>query len=512
MKIRFLLLLLCLPLLQLAQNEKIPYELELVEVTPANWPGLHSFAFASWQGRWIIIAGRTNGLHGFFPFTGFPTTQANHHIWLMDPHTLTYSNFDVENWPAPLADPLKASNPQYTQLGNQLYITGGYGKDTLLDAFITFPSLTVVNLDTLIARMDAQQDPRSAFRQLRDSLFQVCGGEMHELNGELYLFGGHNFAGLYSQSGQPSFTQSYTNELRKIAIGDTAGQLYISSYAAVRDSGEFHRRDYNLAPMIMGGEEGLAAFGGVFQPHEDAPYRHPIYMLKDSIWVDSSYEQQMSQYTCAVLPVYDSSSQTMYHSFFGGISLYTFDEKKDTLKRDDRMPFINDITTLIRKPSGETEEVLLSIRFDELLGSNAKFILDEAVPHYDNKVVRLDQIRSRSRVGYVFGGIKASIPNITPSSASRRLFEVYVTPRNVLSIYEETSLSFSISPNPCTDFIQIRWPEGSQPQTLHLYNLLGQLCKSWEVPAQGRKAFYSMADLPAGMYLLEGKLICRLGE
>ena len=50
-----------------AQTGEKPYSITLEEVTWADWPGLHSFVKGEWDGRWIIMTGRTGGLHGFLP-------------------------------------------------------------------------------------------------------------------------------------------------------------------------------------------------------------------------------------------------------------------------------------------------------------------------------------------------------------------------------------------------------------------------------------------------------------
>lgn len=55
-------------------------------------------------------------------------------------------NFGVDALNIPFHDPLKGTNPQYAQDGENLYICGGYGKDATTGDFITFPVLTAVNL------------------------------------------------------------------------------------------------------------------------------------------------------------------------------------------------------------------------------------------------------------------------------------------------------------------------------------------------------------------------------
>ena len=51
------------------------FTLSLDTVTVSGLPGLHSFAFAEHDGKWLLLAGRRDGLHA--EFGGFDTGSAN---------------------------------------------------------------------------------------------------------------------------------------------------------------------------------------------------------------------------------------------------------------------------------------------------------------------------------------------------------------------------------------------------------------------------------------------------
>src|SRR5262245_26551727 len=57
-------------------NPTLPYKLtvEAYDFGAADLPTLHSFAAGEVDGKWVLIAGRTNGLHGFnaIPDNNFP--------------------------------------------------------------------------------------------------------------------------------------------------------------------------------------------------------------------------------------------------------------------------------------------------------------------------------------------------------------------------------------------------------------------------------------------------------
>lgn len=443
-------LLLCSLRSQAQSPTSPPFLMELQEVTFPEWPALHSFAFAQWDGYWIMVAGRSNGLHGFFPFTGFPENSANKYIWVLDPESGEKWSYDVTQLPVHLSDALLVTNPQFVQLEHKLYVIGGYGKETTSGDFITFSKMTALDLPVLVNAVQTGGNVQSALRQTTDDRLKICGGEMHPLEEDLYLVGGHNFEGLYSQTGAPVFTQTYTNKILRFRIQDDSAQLGITNYTAFQDP-EYHRRDLNLAPLMLPEmTPALGVYGGVFRPDADVPYFNPIYISEESIELDAAYEQKMSQYTCPIVPMYDEVSENMYSIFFAGLSYHTFNETAQTFEEDELVPFIDQITTFIRYADGSSEEIVLPLVFDELLGTNAKFIHNENTPRYANEVINLRALQGRAEVGCIFGGIKAIIPNITPSSATNRLFKVFITPLFPNSTVENNnpSTKITLTPNP----------------------------------------------------------------
>lgn len=460
-------------------QSKLPFSIELEEVTYPKWPGLHSFAFGEWNGYWIMIAGRSNGLHGFFPFTGFPNASANDKIWVMRPDNGEVWEQNLRNFGTDLADALRVSNPQFVQFGKYLYIVGGYGQRSSDQNFITFPNLVAIDLDALLkAVVENKGDVRSAFRLLQDERMRVCGAEMHKLGDWIYLVGGHNFSGLYSKEGS-EVIQTYTSEIRRFHIQDDGGKLSIVDYSAQTHS-EYHRRDGNLAPIITAdGKSALAYYGGVFQPTADLPYLNPIYIQSNNIKIDSSYEQLMCQYTCPILPIYDSKTRNMYSVFFGGISKHYYNSSEKKLIQDEAMPFVKDIAVFSRLANGRSEEQILPFQFDELLGSNAKWITASSIPQHDNGVIKLETLNGRSLAGHIFGGIKAVIPNITPSSASNRLFKVYLKPALSTSTPDLQNIQFGVYPNPSSATVNLRLPSFFKPQQAILLDFQGRVLQTW---------------------------------
>ena len=485
-----------------AQTE-LPFSIEMEEVTFKDWPGLHSFAFGEWSGYWVMIAGRSNGLHGFFPFTGFPSSSANDKIWIMQIDNGRIWEQNLRNFNEEQADALRVSNPQFVQKGKHLYIIGGYGQRTSDQNFVTSPTLTAVDLDALIkAVVEGKGDVRNTFRLHRDERMRVCGAEMHEMNNWIYLVGGHNFSGMYSKE-RNEVIQTYTSEIRRFHIQDDGNKLAIADYSA-QNHAEFHRRDGNMAPIITPeGQNGLAYYGGVFKPTADLPYLNPIYIQTDKTRIDSSYEQLMCQYTCPILPIFDPQQRNMYSVFFGGISKHFYNSTQKKLVEDNNMPFVKDIAVLIRRSNGKSEEQILPIQFDELLGSNAKWIPSTGIPQYENGVIKLDAVPGRMLAGYIFGGIKALIPNITPSSASNRLFKVYVQPQRITSSEYLSTIHFSVFPNPYTDAVSIRLPYDFNPRQASIVDFQGRSLRNWGNMDGLKDLEKYMGVLPKGIYILK---------
>ena len=109
----------------LAQNT-FPYDVQLTPITIANLPGLHSYAFAQYNGKWLIIGGRKDGIHARQPFNAFPNSQNNTNIYVVDVATQQFWSVTVNNLSTGLKEHLQATNMNFHQDGNTLYVIGSY--------------------------------------------------------------------------------------------------------------------------------------------------------------------------------------------------------------------------------------------------------------------------------------------------------------------------------------------------------------------------------------------------
>ncbi len=75
----------------------LPYQISLREISlaPAAIPTLHSVAAADWQGQWVLLAGRSAGLHGKTANSGFDPQFGNRSVWVFDPVSRQLRRFQV---------------------------------------------------------------------------------------------------------------------------------------------------------------------------------------------------------------------------------------------------------------------------------------------------------------------------------------------------------------------------------------------------------------------------------
>lgn len=491
-----------------AQQQRLPFSVTLEEITHNDWPGLHSFAYGKWDGRWIIAGGRRDGLHTFLPPSPFPVTEANTDLWLLDPQTGDHWSKSIYTLPPLIAAQLRASNAEYFQRDKCLYIVGGYGADTLTDQKITFPSMLAIDLDMLTDILISEGDPAPAFRRYADTMFTVTGGEIEMLEDTILLFGGHVFTGDYTKPATSSFTQVYTNTLTKFLLDDDGTDLLIHDVQHITDSINFHRRDLNFEPVMYAGEEkGLVAYSGVFQYDGDIPWPHALYFNSDGSYMeDTDFDQKTNNYTCPVMSVFDSSTNNFYATFFGGISQYYFNATDSTLHQDLNIPFVKDITTLVRYADDSVRQFVNDISFDALLGSNAIFDIDADIAQYDDRIIKLHDLNGDYFAGYIFGGISASLPNFTPSEASNRLFKVMLhyipeePPLHIPSI--ETYIQ--VYPNPAHDLLHIQNNSGRMIRSVQLCDAQGSVIyNEKQIAGHDEELTLNTASLSAGIYLLQ---------
>ncbi len=449
----FILTFLTLQVNLLSQNS-FDYSLELEPVNIPDLPGLHSYAFAQHNGKWLIIGGRKDGIHARQPFNAFPFSQNNTDIYVVDVNTKEFWTSSTTGLATNLKEQLQSTNMNFYQEADTLYIIGGYAFSPSLDDHITFPNLISIQVSTLIEDIINGNSVSSNFKQISDDIFAVTGGQLEKIGDIFYLVGGHRFDGRYNPMDHPTFIQTYTNQIRKFRIDNSGSQLSYSNYSAITDPIHLRRRDYNLLPQIFpDGSEGLTISSGVFQINGDLPFLYPVDITETGYNPITSFNQYLSNYHSAKVCLFDSVSNEMHSIFFGGMSQYYY--QNGILLQDDLVPFVKTISRLTRFADGTLQEFQLPIEMPGLKGSSAEFIINRDLPHYDSDIIKLHGFTQDTiLIGHIYGGI------LSPSSNPFSFNQTFTTSA------DNTIYSVKIIKNPITDVQKI---DGVNPYKLSVY-------------------------------------------
>jgi hypothetical protein len=445
-----------------------PFNIHLEPLNINGLGGLQAYAVGQHDGKWLIVGGRLDGLHRRQPFAAFDVAGNNNQIIVIDPVAGQKWTVSVASLPVPLQEQLSSTNMEFYQEGDYLYLIGGYGYHTISASKKTFENLTAINVPAVINAVINGTSFVNHFRQISDVQFAVAGGHLKKINDTYYLVGGNRFDGDYNPMGNPTYIQLYTNAIRKFKILDDGTTLTIQHLSSIIDTANLHRRDYNAVPQILpDGSEGITAFSGVFQQTVDLPFLNCVNIDSTGYVVNNNFQQYYNHYHCAVLPVYSAINNEMHNVFFGGIAQYY--DSLGVLVQDNNVPFVKTIARVTRFANGTMAEYKLPVEMPSLMGAGAEFIPNATIPQYANEVFKLDDfVADTTLVGYIYGGINSSAPNIffintgLQSVASSQIFKVYVVKSNGTGIHalnEQSTgtLKVQVYPNPNSGSFDVRF-------------------------------------------------------
>ena len=436
----------------IGSQSSLPFTIS-IDTAPFNLPsGLHSGVAAKWEGKWLFLAGRTNGMHGFAA-DPFPASMQNTTAFVVDFANQTVYSRDLDDSSSGLTqdqiDTLSVTSPQYFQRGKTLYITGGYGVETSSGDFGTKPVLTAIDVPNFIAWVidSSIADPAAAsVRQTTNSWVQVTGGFMAGLDNHLrgLLIFGQNFTGTYT----PGSNGEYTQQVRKFQIIDNGTDLYVQQRDSEDPNASYRRRDLNIVPIMKGNQQAYVALSGVFTL-TGGIWTVPVEIERDgsTFMADpddmDTFKQGMNNYASANFTLYSPSADDNYTVLLGGISFGYFDG--NTFETSESFPFINQVTTVKRETDGKYSQYLMDEEYPVILstgsnpgnqllfGAGAYFIKTEGLPLYPNNVVNLDRITEPTVIGYIVGGIMSTVPNTSgqsDSTGSPYIFPVTLIPNS----------------------------------------------------------------------------------
>lgn len=472
-----------------------PFDIQLTPIQIEGVGGLQAFAFGQHEGKWLIVGGRLDGLHRRQPFASFDIAGHNTQLIVVDPSGNQSWTASLNVLPASIKEQLSATNMEFYQEGDILYLIGGYGYSATAGDHITYPNLTAINIPQTIQAIQNDLSILPFIRQIKDDKLAVTGGYLQKIYDTYYLVGGQKFIGRYNPMGPnngPGFIQEYTNAIRKFTLEDDGTTIKIIHQTEIYDRAQLHRRDYNVAPQIMpDGREGLTAFSGVFQENVDLPFLTCVNIDSNGYALQAGFNQYYNHYHCAHIPLYSANDNEMHTLFFGGIAQYYDDN--GLLVRDDNVPFVNTIARVTRQSDGSMAEYKLPVTMPALLGAGSEFIPRQDISIYENGVLKLDEVdQDTTMIGYIYGGISSSAPNIfftntgTQSQASSQIFKVFLIKSSPTSVHDvnvqsKNGLGMVIYPNPSDENINVSFDlPAASVVTLTIMNVDGKVLKEYD--------------------------------
>ena len=399
-----------------SQDHTFDFSVALQPVVIPELPGLHSYAFGQHNGKWLIIGGRIDGLHARRPFESFPASHNNTSIFVIDIANREFLSASILSLPTGLREQLQSTNFNFHQRADTLYIIGGYSYSESLDQYITFPNLTTVLVPEVIQAIEEERDFADYIKQATDELFAVTGGQLGRLGDTFYLAGGHRFDGRYNPADGPSFTQTYTNSIRKFRVLNSGETPEYYDFSELTDTEHLGRRDYNLVPSILAdGSDGYLISSGVFQQGVDLPFLYPVEIGTGGYNPVTGVNQYLSNYHSPKLSLFDGQQDAVHMLFFGGLAQYYYSDQE--LVRDDLIPFVRTISRLSRNSDGNYAEYVLPVEMPGLKGTSAEFIPNKVLPSSPTGVFLLDEIQNDDiLLGHILGGIES--PTLNPFANS----------------------------------------------------------------------------------------------
>ncbi len=118
-KTSFYLLFLFAFIMQISVAQKpatdLPFSIRLEQSFINNFPALQSFSYATWQGKWLLLGGRIDGLHRRQPWASFSEAGQNNYLYVVDPIQKKVWKRSLEGLPVLLQEQLKSTNMEFVQ-------------------------------------------------------------------------------------------------------------------------------------------------------------------------------------------------------------------------------------------------------------------------------------------------------------------------------------------------------------------------------------------------------------
>ncbi|MFI4956055.1 MAG: hypothetical protein ACHQAX_02475 [Gammaproteobacteria bacterium] len=399
-------------------------------------PKLFDPIVAEHDNKWLILSGSTHTMHHF------DNTSFNQNIYVYDPSSpSTIASVSISSLHSEVIAQLTSPAPEYLQDGDTLYIIGGYYNTPSTNDFTTLQTITAIDIPGMMNAI-LTSAPITPFVHFNTSVtdFKVTGGQLGKIGDDFYLAYGMDCEGAYV--GFCQIRQKYTNAIYQFSTEPTVSSPTIIQKIERLDANSgWRRRDYTLAPFMVGSTETLLALGGPFT-ESVAVWTNDVLIAADIQYTNYAHIQQANQYSASHMTMYSEKNQMSYLATFGGITtLYwgttglvsdpvniPFGNILDLVSSDGAAN-MQEYANLTPMCGGETLQNCLYV------GVGAHFIPVDNPGYYDDRyILQIDALpqNTPTLVGYMYGGMIATVQNPfddeTLASVTNQVYEVYVTP------------------------------------------------------------------------------------
>ena len=439
-------------------SDSLPFQIS-IELADFSLPnGLQGYVTGIYKGYWLLLAGRTNGVHGFSSGNdNFPPLEQNTVVYVVNTLTGAVSSKSLHDPSSGLTqtqiDSLSVTAAEGYQNVNTLYVAGGYGVDTSTGQFNTKDALTAVDIPGLIHWVITPSPGETASQYIRQTFHpfvQVTGGYLSQVNphGDYLLVFGQNFTGFYSDSSNGNYTQ----QVRSFRIIDNGKQFYIQPKLSSNINPSYRRRDLNVVPIIQkigtNYRSALVALSGVFTL-DTGVWTVPVTINADgsSFMADpnnpNTFKQGMNNYYSAYISLFSKKTKDTFIILLGGLSYGYF--QSGVFITNPEIPFTNQVTTIKIDQKGNFSQHIMNNQYPVILstgsnpgnqlyfGASCKFYPVSSLPRYPNDVFQYEKLGNKPiLIGYIVGGIQSTVLNtnfITDSTASPYIFKVFLQPK-----------------------------------------------------------------------------------
>lgn len=139
------------------------------------------------------------------------------------------------------------------------------------------------------------------------------------------------------------------------------------------------------------------------------------------------------------------------------------------------------------------------------------FIPSDRGAQFDHGIFNLRKDTGRTMIGYLYGGIKATLPNIGLSSANHKLFRLYLETYYPADTTTDTTgfatfnneNTISVYPNPANDFLNFSGLKKNYNYSIELTDILGRIISTETISQTNTSFRKNIHQLSTGIYFIK---------